>query len=73
MAHRLCQEWRVELIEPRRVKFLFFMLPEVKEAARKAAREDNRSLSSYIETTLIEVLTKRGLLDLRAGSGSSGK
>ena len=38
------------------------MDPEVKQAAEKAAAQDRRSLSSLIETLLVDYCRKRGLL-----------
>lgn len=37
--------------------------PDVKAAAEKAAREDTRSLSSYIEKLLTDHLRRKGFLD----------
>lgn len=40
----------------------FRLSPEVKAAAEKAADDDHRSLSSYVEKLLIEQLRKKGYL-----------
>jgi hypothetical protein len=39
--------------------------PEVKEAAEKAAEDDRRSLSGYVEKLLVEHLRKLGYLKAR--------
>jgi hypothetical protein len=48
--------------ELRSKPFQIRMRPSVKVAAEKAAKADNRSLSSLIETLLIEHLTTKGYL-----------
>lgn len=47
--------------ELRSVPFQIRMRPSVKEAGEKAAKADNRSLSSLMETLLIEHLEAKGL------------
>jgi hypothetical protein len=46
--------------ELRSTPFQIRMRPSVKQAGDKAARDDNRSLSSLMETLLIEYLEARG-------------
>jgi hypothetical protein len=46
--------------ELRSKPFQIRMRPSVKTAGEKAAKADNRSLSSLIETLLIEYLTAKG-------------
>lgn len=48
--------------ELRSKPFQIRMRPSVKTAGEKAAKADNRSLSSLIETLLIEYLTAKGYL-----------
>lgn len=48
--------------ELRSKPFQIRMRPSVKAAGEKAAKADNRSLSSLIETLLIEYLTAKGYL-----------
>jgi hypothetical protein len=40
----------------------FRLEPEVKEALEKAAKDDMRSVSSYVEKLLIEHLREKGYL-----------
>jgi hypothetical protein len=40
--------------------------PEIKDAAEKAASDDRRSLTSFIEKLLTDFLRKRGYLKPRA-------
>ena len=48
--------------ELRSKPFQIRMRPSVKAAGEKAAKADNRSLSSLLETLLIEYLTSKGYL-----------
>jgi len=53
--------------ELRSTPFQIRMRPSVKAAGEKAAKADNRSLSSLIETLLIEYLTAKGYLSKSKG------
>ena len=44
-------------------------LPEVKEAAEKAAQDDRRSLASLVELVLTEWLETKGYLPQSKGGG----
>jgi hypothetical protein len=62
--------------EARSVPFQMRMQPSVKRAGEVAARDDNRSLSSLLETLLIAHLRAKGYLPLAdppTGSGTSAK
>lgn len=48
--------------ERKTVQFMIRMRPSVKEAADKAAAQENRSLASFVETLLIQVLEQKGFL-----------
>lgn len=48
--------------EPKAAQFMLRMQPTVKKAAERAAASENRSLSSLMETVLIEWLRERGYL-----------
>ena len=48
--------------EPKSAKFMIRMQPSVKIAGEKAAAAENRSLSSLMETLLIDYLRGKGYL-----------
>jgi hypothetical protein len=48
--------------EKRSATFPIRLKPSIKKAAEEAARADNRSLSSLIETLLLQHLEAKGLL-----------
>jgi hypothetical protein len=48
--------------EPKSLPVSLRLPPKVKSAAEAAAKEDSRSLSSYIEKLLTDHLRKQGLL-----------
>ena len=65
-----CQTERYTVaVEPERksAQFMIRMRPSVKSAGENAARDENRSLASLMETLLIEHLKERGYLT--AGKG----
>lgn len=49
--------------QPKSLPVSLRLPPEVKAAAERAALEDTRSLSSYIEKLLTEHLRRKGFLD----------
>lgn len=60
-----CQTERYTLAqesETKSAQFMIRMRPSVKKAGEKAAADDNRSLSSLMETLLIDYLEANGYL-----------
>ncbi|WP_101698683.1 hypothetical protein [Clostridium minihomine] len=50
------------------IPIVFRCDPKIKEAAKKAAKADNRSLSSYMLKLLVEDLAKTGFTEIKVTS-----
>jgi hypothetical protein len=59
--------------ESKRAPFAIRMQPSVKEAGERAAADANRSLSSLMETLLIEYLKANAYLPSEPGRSVAGK
>jgi hypothetical protein len=59
--------------ETKSAMFMIRMKPTVKAAAEKAATDANRSLSSFIETLLVDTLRAGGYLEHVAAKKAAAK